>query len=115
MQTKFKSHLPALFLAAGVLGASAVSLMGSRSFAWALAGPSLLAGVVIAARMLSNRVLLRTDPYSGAVIIAGAVFVAGVMVAVVDPASVMLLMPLLGGCAASVLVAERCGKATLRA
>lgn len=107
MQARFRALLPALLLAAGILGATALSLSSATSLAWALAGPLALAIVVLAARWLGNRLLVRTDSYRSAMILAGAVFVAGALVAFADASSVPMLMPILGACAATVLVSRR--------
>jgi hypothetical protein len=106
MRTTFKSLLPALLLAAGILIASAVSLLSARSWVWAMAGPVLLGVFVIASKALSNRVLARTDSYRVAILMALAVVVAGAIVAFADSAAVPLLMPILGGSAAVTLTPQ---------
>lgn len=107
MQARFRSLVPALLLAAGVLGTTALSLWSATSLAWALAGPLALAVVVVAARALDRRLLGRTDSYGAAMILAGAVFGGGAMVAFADAASVPAFMPILGACAAMVLMPRR--------
>ena len=86
---------------------SAVSLLNARSFPWALAGPFLLAVMVMTAGGM------RTDSRVKAVILGSAVFIAGAIVAVADHASVPMIMPILGACAAvSVIPPERaCSRA----
>jgi hypothetical protein len=108
MQARFRSLVPSLLLAAGILGATAVSLWSATSLAWALAGPLALAVVVIAAKAVSNRLLSRADSYVPAMIMAGGVFASGAMVAFGDPASMPMFMPILGACTAMVLTPRRC-------
>ena len=107
MKRELRSLLPALLLAAGCLLATAVSLWSSRSLAWALAGPALLALTVVAAGALRRRIESRPQSYTADAIMGGAVIASGAMVAVVDPSHVILMMPILSACAATTLVTKR--------
>lgn len=108
MQARFRSLVPSLLLAAGILGATALSLLSATSLAWALAGPLALAVVVIASKALDNRLMSRADSYGAATIMAGGVFAGGAIVAFGDPSSVPMMMPILGACTAVVLTPRRC-------
>jgi hypothetical protein len=99
MRIELKRLVPYLLLAAGILGATGISLLSSRSLAWALAGPLLLAATVVVSRVVENRLLSRSDSTVSAFILAATVLVAGAVVAVSDPASVSKLLPILGACA----------------
>lgn len=100
---KRNSVFPPLLLAAGVLAATAVSLLSSTSLAWALAGPAILMGtIVLAVAMVERVVSART------MILGGGVFLAGAIVAFADASAVPLMMPILGACAGVALVPRRC-------
>lgn len=97
------SVFPALLLAAGILAATAVSLLSSTSLAWALAGPAILMGTIVAAVAMVERAV------SGrAMILGGGVFLACAIVAFADASSVPMMMPILGACAGVALVPKRC-------
>ena len=98
--------LPAVLMAAGFLAATAVSLASGRSFAWAMAGPLMLAATLFAVNALRHRELPPKHWYGDA-ILGAAIVAAGAIVALADPAFVPSLMPILGTCAAFTLVPGR--------
>ncbi|HEX7828005.1 MAG TPA: hypothetical protein VF787_00035 [Thermoanaerobaculia bacterium] len=113
MRTTFKSLLPPMVFAAGILIASAVSLLSARSWVWAMAGPVLLGVFIIAAKALSNRLLARADSYRVAILMAIAVVLASAIVAFSDLSDVKLLLPVLGASAAVTLTPQgraRCSR-----
>jgi hypothetical protein len=107
MKRDLRSLLPALLLAAGCLGATAVAVWSSRSLVLALAGPVVLAATIIAAGAVRRRLLSRPQSYVADAIMAGAVVASGALVAVVEPSSVILMMPILSACAAMTLLPKR--------
>ncbi len=102
-----RSLVPPLLLAAGILAATAVSLRSSESFAWALAGPFVMAATVVGFR---RRAHSRRQRFA-TVLVSSAIFIAGAIVAVADPAGVPLMMPILGACAAMPLFPRACAAA----
>lgn len=108
MQARLRSASPALLLAAGILVATAIAVSVRNQPAWALAGPLLLGGAILAARWLANRLSSRSDSYVPAMIMGAAMVAAGAMVAIVDPKLVPMLMPVLGASALPVLQAKAC-------
>ena len=107
MKRDVRSLLPALLLAAGCLVATAVATWSSRSLALALAGPVVLAVTIVAAGAVRRRLLSQPQSYVADAIMAGAVVASGAIVAVVEPSSVILMMPILSACAAMTLLPKR--------
>jgi hypothetical protein len=108
MHARLRSAFPALLLAAGILLATAVSVSIRNQPEWALAGPLVLGGAIVAARFLANRLSVLKTSYVPAMIIGAAMVTAGSMVAVADPKLVPLLMPVLGVSALPMLQARVC-------
>jgi hypothetical protein len=105
MRNGSQSLAASLVLAGGILAGTAVSLMSARSLSWALAGPAVLAMAVVASVVIRNRV----HPQGSAVvwIMAGTVVIAGGIVALSDPSSVPILMPILGASTVVALTTRR--------
>lgn len=96
MQT-LRALLPSLFLAASVIVATLVAVLTADS-QWAIvSGPLLLALAVLAADLWQARRLgAPLRPSWGALIVAGAVVLAGLIIGVDAPKRVQELMPILG-------------------
>lgn len=107
MRIELRRLFPPLLLAAGILGATGISLLSLRSPTWALAGPLLLGATVVVSRVAENRLRSRSESNHSAFILGAAVFLAGAIVAVSDPSSVSQMLPVLGACVASLGV-SRC-------
>ncbi len=102
---KADSLVPSLLLGLGVIGATAVSVLTPESLPWALAGPLLLAGTLVAAAAVRAR--MGTRAYAAPMILGGAIVAAGALLALADPAFVPAMMPILGACAAMGLLPVR--------
>lgn len=109
MKTNFRSLVPALLLAAGIVSATAVSLWS------ALGGLSLLIASILTTGAMADRLLTRTYSLRAAMIHAGAVVVAGAIVAITDASMVPMLVPILGASAVTLLAPQkRCAAAPSR-
>jgi len=102
LNTDVRSLVPSLLLAAGVLVATLISLRSSSSLLWALAGPFALAATLVVVASIASQ-----QASAPAWIMGGSLFLAGAIVALADAASVPLMMPILGACAAVVLMPRR--------
>ena len=92
-----RTFLPSLFLAASVIVGTLVAVLTADSHWAAVSGPLLLALAVLAADLWQARRLgspLRPSP--GALIVAGAVVLAGLIIGVDAPKQVQQFMPILG-------------------
>jgi transcriptional regulator with XRE-family HTH domain len=96
--------LPALVLAAGVLGGTGAALFASGRLWWA--GALVMACAIIIARALDNRRKRAGGPgILHAVYFATTCFLALMLVAYAEPRWVAMMMPMIGG--ASVVVLHR--------
>ena len=93
-----------LILAAGILGATIVSMLAAESAWWVLAGPLIMALATVVAVLAERRVHGPSRGAMAAALIFGAAMVlAGVILAVKNPLGVAVAMPILGGGAVVVL------------
>ncbi|MBV9496657.1 MAG: hypothetical protein JOZ54_20605 [Acidobacteria bacterium] len=88
--------LPELLLAAGIMGATALSLPSARSWAWAMVGPVALAATIVGVSALRRGGRVQAPDF----ILAAAVILGGVIVAAADLGAVPIIMPILGASAA---------------
>lgn len=97
MMRILKTASPYLLLAAGVLGATALSVATEEHGAWVLTGPVLLGASVLAAAVLARRLGVgRRASYVAAAITAGSFVLAGGIVLLRGAELVPELVPLLG-------------------
>lgn len=102
--TKSKRTLPAVALAVGILVATAIAAFTQASFGSAIAASLVLAcAIVLASRLAQTTGAPATSESRVAAYAAGAVVLAAGIVALVDPASVAMMLPILGGGAVVVL------------
>jgi hypothetical protein len=104
MKASVQALFPPLILAGGILAATAISLLTTESRWLALAAPLALALSVVLARV-SRRRASGQQPACGrtTLVIASAQFVIGAALALIDPASLPLFLPLLGATSLGVL------------
>jgi hypothetical protein len=107
---------PSLLLAVGMVGATFIAGRTAHAGWWVLAGPLLLALSVVGADVLSSRLQGRSSgPSAAALILGGALFLAGWIVALRDPSLVKALIPDLGVAAwITVLLPARGGRKPCR-
>jgi hypothetical protein len=107
MNTNWRSVRGPLLLAAVILGATALSLLSARSLVWALAGPLVLAAGVIVARMIHFH-STRVDAVS--IVIGAGLLASATIVALVDRASVPMMMPILAASASAAFLQRNCAR-----
>ena len=88
---------PSLLLGAGIVTATWSAALAAESGWLVMAGPLLLALAITAADAMARRLRgERTMPSPVALILAGALFLAGLVADVRDPNLIMTLIPLVG-------------------
>jgi len=110
---RWSALVPSILAAAGILVGTQVSVLALDTGAWPLAGPVVLAALLVAAGVVGERLdELPRGGLAATVILAGAVVVSCGIVAARDPARVPDLLPIIGAGAAFVVVCGqgRCGR-----
>ena len=98
---------PSLLLAAGIIASTVVAKVASESSWLVLAGPLVMAFALVGASVLGVRLGWASRATIRIALVLGASLVlAGVIVALRDPARLAAIMPILGGGAAAVIGAN---------
>ena len=89
---------PNILLAAGLLVSTAISVWSSDAGWWVLSGPLLLALTLVAADVLAARSRgISRGPSWSAVISGLSLVLACTLIALLEPAQVAMMLPILGG------------------
>jgi hypothetical protein len=88
---------PSLLVGVGIIVSTLVAVLAAKSAWLVLAGPLLLALVVVIADVLASRLRGETSgPSAAALILGGSFLLAGLIVALRDPSLVKELIPIIG-------------------
>lgn len=88
---------PSLLVGVGILVSTLVAVLAAESGWMVLAGPLLLALAFVGADMLDSRQRAESaHPSPGALILGGAILLAGLIVTLRDPSLVKTLIPVIG-------------------
>jgi hypothetical protein len=88
---------PSLFAAVGIIVSTLIAKLAAESGWWVLTGPLFLAFAILGVDVLSSRLRGKPSrPSPVALMLAGAVLLASVIVALRDPGLVKELLPVLG-------------------
>lgn len=94
------SRRPFLILAAAILASTALAASAPGVFWGAFAAPLLLAGSLVGAEIGERRLAGKAAmPSRGVLWMAGAILLAGGLVAASDPGQIAVMIPILGSCA----------------